>query len=142
MAQQKSSKKSPEVTWQDTPADHDYPAAASYLSLLADPTTVSATVTAFQNAVSAHFKAKDILRAARLDLLPTDNPHVKSDLAKVHDGQSLSPVLLVRGRAADGLPALIADGYHRVCASYYTDENTDVPVRIVALGGPASHKAG
>ncbi|MDT5170284.1 MAG: hypothetical protein QOD02_3619, partial [Mycobacterium sp.] len=24
----------------------------------------------------------------------------------------------------------IADGYHRVCASYYTDENTDIPVRI------------
>jgi hypothetical protein len=25
----------------------------------------------------------------------------------------------------------IADGYHRVCASYLTDENTDIPVRIV-----------
>jgi hypothetical protein len=25
----------------------------------------------------------------------------------------------------------IADGYHRVCASYYTDESTDIPVRIV-----------
>jgi hypothetical protein len=22
----------------------------------------------------------------------------------------------------------IADGYHRVCASYHTDENTDIPV--------------
>jgi len=25
----------------------------------------------------------------------------------------------------------IADGYHRVCASYHTDENTDIPVVLV-----------
>jgi hypothetical protein len=29
--------------------------------------------------------------------------------------------------------AQIADGYHRVCASYYTDEDTDIPVKIVRL---------
>jgi hypothetical protein len=28
----------------------------------------------------------------------------------------------------------IADGYHRVCASYHTDENTDIPVKIVGAG--------
>ena len=28
-------------------------------------------------------------------------------------------------------PLQIADGYHRVCASYHTDENTDIPVKIV-----------
>lgn len=42
-------------------------------------------------------------------------------------------MLLVRGDAASGRDAIIADGYHRVCASYHTDENTDVPVRIVDL---------
>ena len=80
-------------------------------------------------------------RAAGLALLPIDNPHVASDLRKVHRGVALSPVLLVRGDAAAGRPALIADGYHRVCASCHTDENTDVPVRIVALSAgvvPAS----
>lgn len=34
--------------------------------------------------------------------------------------------------AADYLD-LIADGYHRVCASYHTDENTDIPVVLVKL---------
>ena len=31
-------------------------------------------------------------------------------------------------------PLQIADGYHRVCASYHTDENTDIPVKIVPAG--------
>lgn len=47
-------------------------------------------------------------------------------------GKALSPVLLVRGNLLAGIPLQIADGYHRVCASYYTDENTDIPVKIVA----------
>jgi hypothetical protein len=126
----------PAVTWQDQPEAHDYPAAASYLSLVAGPPTVAATVEAFHTATTAHYKAKDILRAARLPLLPETNPHVRSDLAKVHDGRPLSPVLIVRGDASAGYAAQIADGYHRVCASYLTDENTDVPVRLVDLATP------
>jgi hypothetical protein len=123
--------------WCSEPEEHDYPAAASYLSLLAAAVSVEATVAAFRTATSTTFKAKDILRAARLDLLPATNPHVATDLRKIARGKPLSPVLLVRGDAATGRPALIADGYHRVCASYLTDENTDVPVRIVALGAKA-----
>lgn len=121
------------VQWQDEPEAQDYPAAASYLSLLAAPAIVDSTVAAFRSAGSVHFKAKDILRASGLGLLPTDNPHVASDLRKIAKGKALSPVLLVRGDVATGRPAQIADGYHRVCASYHTDENTDVPVRIVDL---------
>lgn len=121
------------VTWQDEPEAHDYPAAASYLSLVAGPEAVAAIVEAFRTATTAHYKAKDILRAARLPLLPETNPHVRSDLAKVRDGKPLSPVLVVRGDASAGHPAQIADGYHRVCASYLTDENTDVSVRLVDL---------
>jgi len=44
----------------------------------------------------------------------------------------LSPILVVRGDFAAGVPLQIADGYHRVCASYHTDENTDIPVVIVS----------
>ena len=71
-----------------------------------------------------------ILRAARLRLLAVDNPHVKSDLAKIEKHEALSPILLVRGDLPTGVPLQIADGYHRVCASYHTDENTDIPCRI------------
>jgi hypothetical protein len=39
---------------------------------------------------------------------------------------------MVAGDLDAGISAQVADGYHRVCASYYTDENTDIPVKIVA----------
>jgi hypothetical protein len=58
---------------------------------------------------------------------------VKKDLAKVADGKRLSPVLLVRGRGAKDVPLVVADGYHRVCASHHLDEDADVPCRLVEL---------
>ena len=82
------------------------------------------------SAKTVYRKAKDILRAARLSLLSADNPHVRADLDKIGHGKKLSPILLVRGSASDALQ--IADGYHRVCASYLTDENTPIPCRLVS----------
>jgi hypothetical protein len=119
------------VKWLEKPEAHDFPAAADYLALLADPHTVEALTQSLQSADIVHKKAKDILRAAQLSLLPADNPHVASDLSKIKKGEPLSPILLVRGDFAAGVPLQIADGYHRVCASYHTDENTDIPVVIV-----------
>jgi len=120
------------VKWLKKPEDHDFPAAADYLALLADADTVSKLTEKLRAGAITHQKAKDILRAARLTLLPETNPHVKSDLAKIHAGKKLSPVLLVRGAAAASMALEIADGYHRVCASYMTDENTDIPCRLVS----------
>ena len=57
------------------------------------------------------------------------------DLDKVRKGERLSPVLLVRGGAAAGGPLTVADGYHRICASYHIDENADIPCRLVELPG-------
>ncbi|HEX5145232.1 MAG TPA: hypothetical protein VFW21_15315 [Mycobacterium sp.] len=118
----------PTVTWLDKPEGHDFPAAADYLGMLTDPATVNALTDRLHTASVEHKKAKDILRAARLPLLPTDNAHVVADRTKIKKGQPLSPILLVRGDLEKGLALQIADGYHRVCASYYTDENTDIPV--------------
>jgi hypothetical protein len=118
----------PKVKWLEKPEAHDFPAAADYLALLADPDTVKELTQSLQAGDIVHKKAKDILRAAQLSLLPVDNPHVATDLAKIKKGESLSPILLVRGDFATGVPLQIADGYHRVCASYHTDENTDIPV--------------
>jgi hypothetical protein len=85
------------------------------------------------DAPTVHQHAKDILRAARLRLLPADDPEVAKDLKKVRKGTALSPVLLVRGDFVTGRLLQIADGYHRVCASYHVDEDTDIPCRIVDL---------
>ena len=131
------------VAWQDAPEDHDFPAATDYLSLLGSATAVEAWVAGLRAAPTVRRKAKDILRAARLSLFPVDNPHVASDLAKVRHGKALSPVLLVRGNLADGTALQIADGYHRVCASYHLDENTDIPCRLIdASGIPAAGREG
>jgi hypothetical protein len=123
------------VKWLDEPEAHDYDAAAAYLSMLAEKDAVDKTVTALKSGVPGvpvYQKAKDILRAAGLALLPESNTHVRADLAKISDGKKLSPILLVRGSAVGGYALQIADGYHRVCASYLTDENTDIPCRLVS----------
>ena len=120
------------VKWLDEPQNHDYAAAADYLTLVAEPDRVDKTVAALRDAKTVYRKAKDILRAARLDVLPVKNPHVKADLARIKAGKKLSPILLVRPAAATSMRLEIADGYHRVCASYATDENTDIPCRLVS----------
>jgi hypothetical protein len=123
------------VNWLEKPAAHDFPSAADYLDLVADPQTVKKLTKRLKSGKVSHKKAKDILRAARLALLPVDNPHVSADLAKIQKGQPLSPILLVRGDFTNGAPLQVADGFHRVCASYHTDENTDIPVVIAEAGG-------
>lgn len=119
------------VKWLPKPESHDYQAAEDYLSLIMMPKK-AADLRAKLSAASGditHRKAKDILRASQLALLDDKNKHVASDLLKVSSGQALSPILLIRG--CDEHPLLIADGYHRVCASYWMDENTDIPCILI-----------
>ena len=123
----------PSIVWREEPDEHDYPAAESYLSLLALPSVVATTASALRSAPLTHFKAKDILRASGLALLPANDHHVGKDLAKVTSGLRLSPVLLVRGALSRGFPLQIADGYHRVCASYHLDPDTDIPCKLAEL---------
>jgi len=119
--------------WKDEPDDHDYPAAEDYLSLLMPPAGAKRVVRRLRAAALVRRKAKDLLRASRLPVLPPDNLHVARDLKKVRDGKGLSPVLLVRGQLAAELALTVADGYHRICASYHLDEDADIPCRIADL---------
>jgi hypothetical protein len=119
--------------WQPKPEAHDFPAAQDYLELVLTPAQAVAAVRKFKSAQLAHKKAKDLLRASGLPLLMETNFHVKSDLRKVAKGQKLSPLLLVRGNAPGGMNLIVADGYHRICASYHLDENADIPCLIVDL---------
>lgn len=117
--------------WKQTPDEHDYPAAQDYLSLVTTVAHATAIVKELMNASLSHRKAKDLLRASELPLLPQNNFHVAKDLDKVKNGQLLSPVLLVRGDASSAAPLVVADGYHRICASYYLNEDADIPCRLV-----------
>jgi hypothetical protein len=114
--------------WNDEPEPEDYPAAQSYLSLLVGANAAAKLVKALRKQEGlTFFAAKDILRASGLPLLGPEDSEVAVDLKKVKFGKKLSPVLLIQGS-----PLWVADGYHRVCASYHLNEKTDLPCRIVA----------
>ena len=119
--------------WSNEPEEHDYPAALAYLALLMDEKVARRLVASLRKQQNVTRKAKDLLRASGLPLLSPDNVHVAGDLKKVEEGKRLSPVLLVRGSLETGLPLVVADGYHRICASYHLNEDTDIPCRIADL---------
>ena len=119
------------VKWQPRPEKHDFQSAEDYLSLIMPAkraTEYRKRLAAARNDIT-HRKARDILRASRLALLGEDNKHVAADLRKAASGAALSPILLLRGDGEN--PLIVADGYHRVCASYWIDENTDIPCILV-----------
>lgn len=120
--------------WKESPDDRDYPAAEDYLSLVTTPAAAKALVHRLRIAPIQHRKAKDLLRASGLPVLDPDNFHVAKDLNKIAQGRLLSPVLCVRGMVRFQVPLIVADGYHRICASYHLDEDADIPCRITDLG--------
>lgn len=128
--------------WKNEPDEHDYPAAHDYLTLVASDAVATAIVEALRDAPIVHRKAKDLLRASGLELLPASNVHVAKDLAKVAKGRALSPVLVVRGDLAAGVPLTVADGYHRICASHSLDEDADIPCRMADHPGARVSRAG
>ncbi len=117
-----------EIKWLSEPEEQDYPAALSYLSLLYDKKKAAAYVNRLKRAAVSEFKAKDIFRASGLPLLPVTNSHVAKDQEKIQSGRKLSVLLLVRDPANGKV--LIADGYHRLCAVYYNNEDAVIPCRI------------
>lgn len=124
--------------WKHEPDEHDYPAATDFLSLLMGEAQAAEVVATMEKAPIVHRLAKDLLRASRLPELPADNVHVAADLAKVREGKLLSPVLLVRGDAGADVALTVADGYHRICASYLLDEDAPIPCHLVDLASVGS----
>lgn len=120
----------PKVIWGTEPEEQDYPAAQSYLSLLADPQAISQILAQFNKAPIEQIKAKDVIRAAGLPVLDKSNFHVKRDLQKIMNKKPLSPLLLVRGDGSTKLPLTIADGYHRACAVYWNSEDDFIHARV------------
>ncbi len=121
----------PAVNWLPTPEKQDLQAAEDYLSLIMSPKRAAEGLRKLAAARDdiTHRKAKDLLRASQLAVLGEDNKHVAADLRKAASGAALSPILMLRGNRDH--PLIIADGYHRVCAIYWIDENTDIPCILV-----------
>lgn len=121
--------KSPKIKWAKEPQVHDYPAAASYLSLIYPPKATKKLVKKLRHASMVEYHAKDVFRASELALLGAKSYHVKKVRVKILAGQKLSPILLVRDEANGKV--VIADGYHRMCGVYSFDEDAMLPCKIV-----------
>jgi hypothetical protein len=123
-------KRAPEIrpvfNWLKDVADHDFDAAAAYLSMKHDPDVTQHLVANLRKAKVTERRANDILRACGLNALPIDDPGVLHNLLKVAKGEPMSPVLVVN----HGVDSDIADGYHRVSLVYNLDPFGVVPLRI------------
>jgi len=117
------------IHWLAKPEKHDYPAAQSYLSLIYTEKRAEGLVKSLKNSKITHFKAKDIFRASKLSLLGVSNLHVHKNKKKIKKGIPLSPILLVRDETERKV--IIADGYHRMCAVYLFDEDSEIPCIII-----------
>jgi hypothetical protein len=120
----------PKLKWSESKEGEDFTAAFKYLSVLCSDRAANGLVKSLRGSKVLEHAAKDLLRAAQLPLLPSDESHVSEDLKRIQKGKPLAPVLLVRGDLASGLPLIVADGYHRICAVCYFDESAPVRCRI------------
>ena len=113
----------------------DYLCAAEFLCLLANDADARAMVKALKNAKTQTKKTRDILRASGLPLLSADDANVREHMTQLRHGETLSPVLLVRGDFIAGAPLTIADGYHRVCAAHLMDDDAEVCCKVISFPG-------
>jgi hypothetical protein len=123
----------PKLKWSESEEDEDLEAAFQFLSLLCSDRKATSLVKSLRGSKLLEHAAKDLLRAAQLPLLPSDESHVSEDLKRIQKGKALAPVLLVRGDLTSGLPLIVADRYHRICAVCYFDESAPVRCRIADI---------
>jgi len=115
------------LQWLDDVAEHDYAAAAAYLSLKLDTEAVDKVIHKMRKATLTSRRANDILRAAGMEPAALDDPGVMKDLIKVIEGKKLSPVLVSSAKSG----ADIADGFHRISLAYRIDPYEEVPLKLV-----------
>jgi hypothetical protein len=121
------------IVWKKAPEADDYNGTLNFLSLIFPPAKSKKLLRALRAETNIDRAAKDLLRASNLPLLPSDEPHVEDDLKRIHKGKPLAPVLLIRGDTAKGIPLIVADGYHRICATCHYDESAPIPCRMVSI---------
>jgi hypothetical protein len=121
------------LVWKKKPEAEDYEGALSFLLLIYPDAKARRFLRSFRKAKTVEHAAKDLLRAGNLPLLSREDPHVEEDLTRIHKGKALPPVLLVRGDMTHGVPLVVADGYHRICAICYYDESAPIPCRLVSV---------
>jgi hypothetical protein len=121
------------LAWKKKPEAADYQGALQFLLLIYPERTARRLLRAFSTAKTVRHVAKDLLRASNLPLLTRKEAHVEEDLSRIRRGKELAPVLLIRGDMARNVPLVIADGYHRICAICFYDEDAPIACRLVSV---------
>ena len=121
------------IKWKSSPKGKDYEGVKNFLTLLCSKGDADKLIERLDKADPIEHAGKDILRAAALPALSSQDPHVSKDLKDIQKGKALAPVLLIRGDLKKAHSLVIADGYHRVCASYIVDESSPISCRLVDL---------
>ena len=125
----------PDLKWSEEEEDEDFDAAFKYLSLLRPEAKARALVKKPSRLEAYRARRERLVARGSASLLPSDEPHVDQDLKRIQKSKALAPVLLVRGDMGNGLPLVVADGYHRICAVVYFDESAPVRCQIADIGG-------
>lgn len=125
--------KKTKINWQPAALKKDYDAAGTYLRLLFNDRDARRIVEDLRKAATIQFEAKDILRASQTHLLDQDDEKVHKSLKDIRKGKPISPVLLIRGQGGHGVNLIIADGHHRICASWHWDDKAPVSCSLVEL---------
>lgn len=120
------------LIWKTTSDAQDYVGARNYLMLIYSEAKSNTLLAKIRNAKTITRAAKDLLRASGLPLLRPDDPHVGADLKRIEKAKPLSPVLLIRGNILRGVPLIVADGYHRICAICHYDESAAISCRLIS----------
>jgi hypothetical protein len=121
------------LAWKRQPESEDYAGALRFLTLIYPEPKARQFLVRFRKAKPVEHAAKDLLRASNLPLLPREESHVEEDLTRVRKGKPLAPVLLIRGDMGKNVPLVVADGYHRICAICYYDEDAPIPCRLAGV---------
>lgn len=116
--------------WNDKPDPDDYSHARDFLALMMPDAFADKAVALLRAAPIVQLRANDILRASPAGYPTDSDPDVDKHVDQIKDGQPFAPVLLIQGTADTAPNLAIADGWHRVAATYLQDPTAMVPAKI------------
>ena len=111
------------INWLHHAKDSNFEAALSYLTLACGEKMALMLVNKLKKETVKYFAAKDILRAAVLKALSSNIEHVRKNIEKMKNNDEIGPVMLCR---FEDKPLIIADGMHRISASWHLGEDNMV----------------
>ena len=119
------------IEWTKKVSKTDLEDAERYLRLVFEPRDVKEAIKKLEKRRTniETFQVRDILRASENELKTESNENVQKQFVKMFKGEPLVPILLVRKNQK----LFIADGYHRMCAAYYLDKETEMHCVLVGL---------